>query len=571
MNRSEGLGTLPRGGCFSQKGTVEGTMNLELAADVQERLAEAFWKLDNEITDETFKLAEAFKLAGQAGDLREFVLSHRKKFPFRVQPQTGDLRELILLYTMEWLRSKINLIAVEWIKLGLDEKEFRSQMDRVEWALSEEAVLRFRMCLHSAGDPGEGCRRYAEKEFQFTLAVQSRGWCRRNQSRALVMTRHRGIPRSLGFQRYAGLALPVALRKTKSDCISGTEEPGVDLWSRLSVILNDFHFLAAASDPLVNAVTNAIARAECTNRQDAKAERWDGETLWARWPKEFIKSIDTLDPEHTAPDGGYHGPRHWEHGRSCVEEIVGACGRALYEHFPTIHNLQRLRPTLRELTVLFSQDIYSHHLTHLDVLLDGWIAEAGQMLRDLDPDKEAAPNEEECREAFRKDLFTFFVLSRLLDVSERIENEGWELLRRISGTDKPHPSDQAPSTTGEPEAGGPASALAIPEAAITTTGKAAGDGQRSAEENVAALGVKSDATKQEDAKQRRDNARKGDATLLGEKLLIRFKTAEQYLGISERQRQKLISSGALKVEGQGQNRKITAESLKAYLPPEIPN
>jgi hypothetical protein len=53
--------------------------------------------------------------------------------------------------------------------------------------------------------------------------------------------------------------------------------------------------------------------------------------------------------------------------------------------------------------------------------------------------------------------------------------------------------------------------------------------------------------------------------------LVNFRTAEQYLGISERQRQKLINSGSLKVEGQGQNRKITAESLKAYLPPEIPN
>jgi hypothetical protein len=32
-----------------------------------------------------------------------------------------------------------------------------------------------------------------------------------------------------------------------------------------------------------------------------------------------------------------------------------------------------------------------------------------------------------------------------------------------------------------------------------------------------------------------------------------------------------MKSGALRVEGQGQNRKITVESLKIYLPPEIPN
>jgi hypothetical protein len=66
-------------------------------------------------------------------------------------------------------------------------------------------------------------------------------------------------------------------------------------------------------------------------------------------------------------------------------------------------------------------------------------------------------------------------------------------------------------------------------------------------------------------------ARKGDATLLGQKQFVSFKTAEQYLGISERQRQKLMNSGALKVEGQGHNRKITTESLKACLPLEIPN
>jgi hypothetical protein len=83
--------------------------------------------------------------------------------------------------------------------------------------------------------------------------------------------------------------------------------------------------------------------------------------------------------------------------------------------------------------------------------------------------------------------------------------------------------------------------------------------------------VDSEVPRQDDTKQRAGKARKGDATLLGQKQFVSFKTAEQYLGISERQRQKLISSGALKVEGQGQNRKITAESLKIYLPPEIPN
>lgn len=66
-------------------------------------------------------------------------------------------------------------------------------------------------------------------------------------------------------------------------------------------------------------------------------------------------------------------------------------------------------------------------------------------------------------------------------------------------------------------------------------------------------------------------SRKADGTLLDGKRLVSFGTAEQYLGISERQRQKLMNTGALKVEGGGQNRKITVDSLKSYLPPENPN
>jgi hypothetical protein len=81
----------------------------------------------------------------------------------------------------------------------------------------------------------------------------------------------------------------------------------------------------------------------------------------------------------------------------------------------------------------------------------------------------------------------------------------------------------------------------------------------------------SDVPKQEGSKQRTGKARKGDATLLGEKRLVSFGTAEQYLGISERQRQKLINSGALNTEGRGHNRKVTVESLKCCLPLENPN
>jgi hypothetical protein len=143
-----------------------------------------------------------------------------------------------------------------------------------------------------------------------------------------------------------------------------------------------------------------------------------------------------------------------------------------------------------------------------------------------------------------------------------------------------------PSKPATPQAGGPATRADAQEQsqeAERTVDSAGRTGARipsaaEGHENPGALvqessdlRVDSDVPKQEDTKQRAGKARKGDATLLGPKRLVNFRTAEQYLGISERQRQKLINSGSLKVEGQGQNRKITAESLKAYLPPEIPN
>ncbi len=63
---------------------------------------------------------------------------------------------------------------------------------------------------------------------------------------------------------------------------------------------------------------------------------------------------------------------------------------------------------------------------------------------------------------------------------------------------------------------------------------------------------------------------KGDPRLLNEHRRVAFRTAEQYLGISERQRQNLIKRGSLIVEGQGQNRQITTDSLRKYLPPKNP-
>jgi hypothetical protein len=66
-------------------------------------------------------------------------------------------------------------------------------------------------------------------------------------------------------------------------------------------------------------------------------------------------------------------------------------------------------------------------------------------------------------------------------------------------------------------------------------------------------------------------SRKGDASLLKGKRSVTFRTAEEYLGIGERQRQKLVRDKKLQVEGQGINQRVTTESLLLYLPSENPN
>jgi len=65
--------------------------------------------------------------------------------------------------------------------------------------------------------------------------------------------------------------------------------------------------------------------------------------------------------------------------------------------------------------------------------------------------------------------------------------------------------------------------------------------------------------------------RKGDAALLGDKTAVNFLEAEAYLGISARQRERLMKSNVLEVTGQGSNRKITTDSLRRYLPPKKPD
>lgn len=77
--------------------------------------------------------------------------------------------------------------------------------------------------------------------------------------------------------------------------------------------------------------------------------------------------------------------------------------------------------------------------------------------------------------------------------------------------------------------------------------------------------VPEDAPTPADTAQRREKGRKGDVSLLGEKHSVDFRTAQQFLGMGERQRQSLMKSGALVVEGQGLNRKLTTKSLKEYV------
>jgi hypothetical protein len=64
--------------------------------------------------------------------------------------------------------------------------------------------------------------------------------------------------------------------------------------------------------------------------------------------------------------------------------------------------------------------------------------------------------------------------------------------------------------------------------------------------------------------------RKGDPSLL-ENPLVNRKIAEQYLGMTERHVRRLIKSEALTTEGKGHNLKVTAASLRNYLPPKNRN
>lgn len=68
--------------------------------------------------------------------------------------------------------------------------------------------------------------------------------------------------------------------------------------------------------------------------------------------------------------------------------------------------------------------------------------------------------------------------------------------------------------------------------------------------------------------EQKSSTRKGDPTLLDGKISVSFRSAENYLDITPRQRQKLMKQEKLVVEGKGQNRKITTDSLRKYLPPD---
>jgi hypothetical protein len=68
------------------------------------------------------------------------------------------------------------------------------------------------------------------------------------------------------------------------------------------------------------------------------------------------------------------------------------------------------------------------------------------------------------------------------------------------------------------------------------------------------------------------SGQKGDLTLLQlhdgrQSVAVSFRTAELYADISPRRRQQLMKQGLLRVVGEGQNRRITVQSLIAYCPP----
>jgi hypothetical protein len=110
------------------------------------------------------------------------------------------------------------------------------------------------------------------------------------------------------------------------------------------------------------------------------------------------------------------------------------------------------------------------------------------------------------------------------------------------------------------------------EGAVTNTGQSAGERQqRPAVETVGTLGADCGPARRDGTNPRPGKERKGDASLLAGKRAVNFRTAEQYLGLTERQRQNLVKDQVLVVEGKGQNKKITSDSLRAYLPPENPN
>jgi len=90
--------------------------------------------------------------------------------------------------------------------------------------------------------------------------------------------------------------------------------------------------------------------------------------------------------------------------------------------------------------------------------------------------------------------------------------------------------------------------------AVTATGQSAGERQGPALENAGASCAAGGAARQ-DTKPRPGKERKGDASLLAGKRAVNFRTAEQYLGLTERQRQNLVKDQVLVVEGKGQNKK----------------
>jgi hypothetical protein len=196
-----------------------------------------------------------------------------------------------------------------------------------------------------------------------------------------------------------------------------------------------------------------------------------------------------------------------------------------------------------------------------DRLMQGVATEGGRSTRDNSCLCLPAWIESEIKEAVGTKIENLTQVRRQLPVNAHHAHQPRSATLQDGRTETSESPKAAPSLPGAGRDG-----VAIGD---TSTVQRRAEDHRTAGENPAALGAASATTKQDDARPRLGKERKGDASLLVG-YAVTFRTAEQYLGITERHRQNLVSDQILTVVGKGHNRKITTESLKNCLHPEIP-